>query len=139
MPRNIRIILPKIAHIQLELDHTVVWYMQGEKATAKPLDYHPTVKYIFHELAQQSGTKLSIPVKAKEINQTIEEPLIDQEKEEDYELRLHISTFMSDDIPAEDTNRLQITIIPPPTQRGSTPTKKQIIRPVEKNISLTNQ
>ena len=39
--------------------------MQGEKATAKPLDYYPTVEEIFRELAQQSNTKLSIPTKAK--------------------------------------------------------------------------
>ena len=98
--------------------------MQGEKATAKPLDYYPTVKEIFRELARQSNTKLSIPAKSKEINQTIEEPLTDQEKEEDYELRLHISTFMSDDILTEDTNTLQITIVPPLTQRGNTPTEQ---------------
>ena len=86
VPHNIRISLPKIAHIKLELDHTAVWYMQGEKATAKTLDYYPTVEEIFCKLARQSGTKLSIPTKAKEINQTIEEQLTDQEKEEDYEL-----------------------------------------------------
>ena len=86
MPQNIRGSLPKIAHIHLEIDHTIVWHIQGEKEKAKPLDYYPTVEEIFHKLAQQSGTKLSIPAKAKEINQTIEEPLTDQEKEEDYEL-----------------------------------------------------
>ena len=98
--------------------------MQEEKATTKPLDYYPTVEEIFRELARQSGTKLSILAKSKEINQTIEEPLTDQEKEEDYELRLHISTFMSDNIPTKDTNRLQITIVPPLNQRGNTPTKQ---------------
>ena len=98
--------------------------MQGEKATAKPLDYYPIVKEIFRELARKSGTKLLIPAKAKEINQTIEEPLTNQEKEEDYELRLYISTFMSDDILEKDTTRLQITIVPPLNQRGNTPTKQ---------------
>ena len=68
--------------------------MQGEKSTTRPLDYYPVVEEIFRELTRQSDTKLSIPAKEKEINQTIEEPLIDQEKEEDYELRLHISAFM---------------------------------------------
>ena len=81
--------------------------MQGEKETAKPLDYYPTVEEIFRELPQQSSTKLSIPAKAKEINQQIEEPLTDQEKEEDYELHLYISTFMSEDIPTEDTRKIQ--------------------------------
>ena len=124
VPQNIQRSLPKIAHIQLELDHTTVWYMQGEKATAKPLDYYPIVEEIFHDLARQSGTKLSILAKAKEINQPIKESLTDQEKEKDYELRLHISTFMSDDIPTKVTNTLQITIIPPLTQRGNTPTEQ---------------
>ena len=63
--------------------------MQGAKTKAKPLDYYPTVEEIFRELAQQSGTNLSIPAKAKEVNlsiEEIEEPLIDEEKKEDYEL-----------------------------------------------------
>ena len=60
--------------------------MQGEKETAKPLDYYPTVEEIFQELARHSNTKLSIPAKSTEINQPIEEPLTNQEKEEDYEL-----------------------------------------------------
>ena len=69
--------LLKIAHIQLELDHTAVWYMQGAKEKVKPLDYYPIVKDIFQELAQQSNKKFSIPAKAKEVNLTIEEPMTD--------------------------------------------------------------
>ena len=49
--------------------------MQGEKSKAKPLDYYPIVEEIFHELARQFDTKLSIPAKAKEVNLAIEEPL----------------------------------------------------------------
>ena len=71
--------------------------MQGAKEKAKTLDYYLTVKEIFRELARQSDTKLSIPAKAKEIDLSIEEPLIDQEKEEYYELRLYISTFVWED------------------------------------------
>ena len=44
VPQNIRRSLPKKAHIQLELDHTTVWYMQGTKPNAKSLDYYPTVE-----------------------------------------------------------------------------------------------
>ena len=51
VPQNIRRSLPKIAHIQLELDHRTVWYMQGAKEKEKPLDYYPTVEDIFRELA----------------------------------------------------------------------------------------
>ena len=95
--------------------------MQGEKAKENPLDYYPTVEEILCELAQQSGANLTIPTKAKGVNLEIEEPLTDQEKEEDYELRLHINTFVLEETPTEDTNRLQLTIIPPTIQRGSTP------------------
>ena len=73
--------------------------MQGAKAKAKTLDYYSTVEEIFQELARQSNTKLSLPARAKEMNQWIEEPLTDQEKEKDYELPLYISTFMSEYIP----------------------------------------
>ena len=52
VPQNIRRILPKTTHIQLKLNHMAVWYMKGEKATVKPLDYYPIVEEIFHELAQ---------------------------------------------------------------------------------------
>ena len=80
VPQNIRRSLPKTEHIQLELDYTALWYMQGTKAKAKPLGYYPTVDEIFQELAWQSNTKLSIPARAKEMNQYIEEPLTNQEK-----------------------------------------------------------
>ena len=77
--------------------------MQVAKAKSKPLYYYPKVKEIFQELARQSNTELSIPAKDKEINQPIEEPLTEQEKEKDYELHLYIITFMLKDIP-EDFN-----------------------------------
>ena len=94
VPQNIQRSLPKTSHIQLNLNHTTVWYMHGAKAKAKPLDYYPSVDEIFQELARKSNTSLSIPARAKETNHPIEEALIDQGKEEDYELRLYISTFM---------------------------------------------
>ena len=71
--------------------------MQGEKSNAKALDYYPSVKQIFRELSQQAETKIQIPAKAKEIDFSIEEPLTNQEKEEDYELNLYISTFVSEE------------------------------------------
>ena len=46
---------------------------------------------------------------------------------------------MSEETSAEDAKRLQITIVPPTTQRGSTPTEHQLAKPVEKNISLVQQ
>ena len=87
--------------------------MQGEKSNAKALDYYPSVEQIFRELSRQAGTKIQTPVKAKEINFSIEEPLIDQEKEEHYELNLYISTFVLEETLVEHTSRLQIIIKPP--------------------------
>ena len=52
VPQNIRRSMPKTTHIQLELDHTEVWYMQGAKAKAKTLDYYPIVEEIFWELSR---------------------------------------------------------------------------------------
>ena len=77
VPQNIRRCLPPTTHIQLELDHTAVWHLQGSTAKEKTLDYYPTFKEIFTELAHQSKTKIAIPTGAKEINQPIVEPLTD--------------------------------------------------------------
>ena len=65
------------------------------------------------ELSRQAGAKIPIPTKAKETDFSIEEPLIDQEKEEDYELNLYISTFVSEETLVKTTGRLQIIIKPP--------------------------
>ena len=56
----------------------------------------------------------------KEIDLSIEEPLTDQEKEEDYDLNLYISTFVSEETLVESTGRLQIVIKPPIEQRKET-------------------
>ena len=98
---NIQRNLPTNSHIQLELDHTSVWYMQGDNSNAKALDYYPSVDQIFWELSQQAKTKIPVPTVAKHINFLIKEPLIDQEKEEDYELNLYISTFVSEETPVD--------------------------------------
>ena len=46
---------------------------------------------------------------------------------------------MSKETPAEDTNKLQLTIIPPTTQRGSTLTEQQEAKPAERSISPIHQ
>ena len=99
VPQNIRRCIPSTTHIQLELDHIVVWYMQGVAVKDKHLDCYPTDEEIFKELSLQSDTKISIPAAAKKRNQPILEPLTDQEKEEYYEVHLHISTFTLYDNP----------------------------------------
>ena len=65
--------------------------------------------------------------------------MTDQEKEEDYELHLHISTFMSEDIPIEDTSKLQLMTIPQPLQIESASTKHQVAIPTKQSIILTHQ
>ena len=87
--------------------------MQGEKSNAKALDYYPSVEQIFRELSQQTGKKIQFLAKAKAIDFSIKEPLTDQEKEEDYELNLYISTFASEETPVKHTGQLQIIIKPP--------------------------
>ena len=87
--------------------------MQGTKTNSKSLDYYPTVEEIFQKLSQHDGTKVPIPAREKETYFSIEEPLTDQEKEEDYELNVYISTFVSEETPVEGTGQLQIIIKPP--------------------------
>ena len=113
VPQNIRRNLPADSHIQLALDHTSVWYMRGQDPKAQDLDYYPTVEQIFRELTQQVGTKVPIPEASKKVNFSTIEPLTDQEKEEDYELNLYISTFVSEDTPTMTTSRVHITVKPP--------------------------
>ena len=90
VPQNIQICMPSTTHIQLELDHIVVWYMQGAAVKDKHLECYPIDEEIFKELSQQSSTKLSILAVANNTNQPILEPLTDHEKEE---VHLHIRNF----------------------------------------------
>ena len=73
------------------------------------------------------------------MNQHIEEPLVNQEKEEDYELRLYISTFMLEDIPIDDSSKLQLMIVSQPLQTESVPTEHQVVVPIEQSIIPTHQ
>ena len=82
VPQNIRRNLPVKSHIQLELDHTSVWYMQRDDSNIESLDYYPSIDQIFQELSRQAKTKIPVPVTAKQIDFYIEEPLTDQEKKE---------------------------------------------------------
>ena len=97
---------------ELELDHTIVWHVQGSITKSKPLEYYPTIEEIFTELSRKTKTKITIPKATKGINQPIVEPLTDQEKEEDYEVHIHINTFTFEDNPIEEKNLLQIANVP---------------------------
>ena len=91
--------------------------MQGDNLNAKSLYDYPSVDQIFRELSQQAKIRIPVPVAVKQIDFSIKEPLIDQEKEEYYELNLYISTFVSEETPIEHTDWLQITIKPPTAKR----------------------
>ena len=86
--------------------------MRGQDPKAQDLDYYPTVDQIFHEFTRQAKTKIPVPEDAKQVDFSIIEPLTDQEKEEDYELNLYISTFVSEDAPTVTTSRVHITVKP---------------------------
>ena len=82
-------------------------------------------------------------MKAKETDFSIEEPLTDQEKEQDYELSLYISTFVSEETLVETTGWLQIIIKPSTTQREEihteeTHAEQQVTNPVEENLIPTH-
>ena len=63
-------------------------------------------------MTRQEKTKIPVPEAAKQVNFSIIEPLTDQEKEEDYELNLYISTFVSEDTPTVPTSRVHLTVKP---------------------------
>ena len=65
--------------------------------------------------------------------------MTDQEKEEDYELRLYINTFISEDTPIEDTSKIQQMISPQPLQIESAPIEHQVVVPIEKSTIPTHQ
>ena len=63
--------------------------------------------------------------------------MTDQEKDEDYEINLYISTFVSEETPVEGTGRLQIIIKPSTTQREETHVEQQVTNPAEENLIPT--
>ena len=81
---------------------------------------------------------------AKKINFSIEESLTNQEKEEDYELNLYISTFVSEETPVKHTDEIQIIIKPPTVQRAEplpeeTQPKQHVITPAAESLILTQE
>ena len=87
--------------------------MRGQDPKAQDLEYYPTVEQIFRELTRQAQTEITIPEASKQVDFSIIEPLTNQEKEEDYELNLYISTFVLEDTSTVPTSRVHITVKPP--------------------------
>lgn len=112
VPQNVRRSLPSSAHIQLELDHTKVWHLQGIGGAARTLKFYPSIDEIFNELNRQSNTILTIPAKARDVSVPVVEPLIDQEKEEEYEGRLYMHTFIYEAEPTVAKRPLALTLTP---------------------------
>ena len=144
MPQNIRRHLPADSHIQLELDHTSVWSSNTQDSNARDLDYYPTVDQIFRELSRQAKTKIQVPEAAKQVDFSIVEPLTDQEKEEDYELHLYISTFVTQDTPIGTPGQVHLTVkhptaplvdLPSTEQQQQTPV--QTLPAVQQTVPLT--
>ena len=98
--------------------------MQGVGGKVEPHDFQPSNEDIFAELARQSNTKITILIIAKNIDHSIVKPLTDQDKEEDYEVHLHINSFTLEDTPTKEANSLQVAIVPP-TQQIIEPTQQQ--------------
>jgi hypothetical protein len=93
VPQNIHRALPPTCHIELGLDHTKLWYADGQGAELVDLPYYPTIKQIFGELTQQSRTITPIPSLAKEIQFDLLFPLTDGEKVEQHEAELQMQSF----------------------------------------------
>lgn len=51
-PQNIRRALPLTCHIELGLDHTKLWYPNGQGAEPVDMPYYPMVEQIFGELTR---------------------------------------------------------------------------------------
>ena len=81
-PQNIHQALPPLCHIELGLDYTKLWYVDGHAAELVELPYYPMVDQIFGELTQQSNTIMPIPTEAREIQVDLLLPLTDGEKVE---------------------------------------------------------
>ena len=64
VPQNIWWALPLTFHIELGLDHSKVWYVNGQATKPTDLPFYPTIDEIFNELAKQSNTLYPIPPEA---------------------------------------------------------------------------
>ena len=95
IPQNIRRALPPMCHIELGLEYTKVWYVDGHVAEPVELPYCSTIDQIFGELTRQSRTITPIPAKAREIQVNLLLPLIDGEKVEQHEAELKLQSFVS--------------------------------------------
>ena len=49
VPQNIRRALPLTCHIELGLDYTKLWYVNGQAVEPVDLPYYPSVEQIFGE------------------------------------------------------------------------------------------
>ena len=94
VPQNIRWELPSTYHIEFGLDHTKLWYVDGQEAKPTNLPFYPMVDEIFSEMARQSNTINPVPPEAREKCTNLLIPLMDGEKVEQYEVELQMHPFM---------------------------------------------
>ena len=94
VPQNIQRALPPTCHIELGLDHTKIWYVDGQAAEPTDLPFYPTVDEIFNELPRQSNTIYPIPHEAREKQTNLLIPLTDGENADQYEVELQMQPFV---------------------------------------------
>ena len=94
VPQNSLRALPSTCHIELGLDYTKLWYVDGHVVEPVELPYYPMVKQIFGELTRQSNTIMPIPTEAREIQVDLLLPLTDKEKVEQHEVELKMQSFV---------------------------------------------
>ena len=110
VPQNIHQEVPPTCHIELGLDHTKLWYVDGQVVEPTELSFYPIVKEIFGELDQQSNTLTPVPLEERETQIDLLFPLTDGEKVDQHEAELQMRPFM---LEAQQTTT-------------STPEKKQV-------------
>ena len=88
VPQNIRRELPPNCHRELGLDHTKLWYVNGQATNPSDLPLYPMVEEIFNELTRQSNMLYPIPPDAKEKQIDILIPLTNGEKANQYKVEL---------------------------------------------------
>lgn len=84
-----------MCHIELGLDYTKLWYVDGHATKPVELPYYPIVDQIFGELTRESNTITPIPAEAREIQVDLLLPLTDREKVEHHEAKLQMQSFVS--------------------------------------------
>ena len=86
--------LIKLHTQQLGRDHTKFWYVDGKAANSVDLLFYPTVEELFNEITRYSNTIYPIPPTSKAKQTDILIPLTNEEKVDQYEVKLQMFPFI---------------------------------------------